>query len=267
MPNTLRQAVRYAAPPKLLRLAFDKILRDRRKCCTLEGTVSRRSATIPKTQSRRVAAWIYVVINPVVDSLDRELRLLNAENLTWRLNLGRCESIHSIQEYVEVVQWPNFQDFQAEHDIFLKTFSQHDAHLKSVNDRAQRVFDWLTSRPEFSRVIAELMEGNENAKLSTNPPPPFNNSRPEVLKMAAENVINNIPTLPVHYLFAPFWNLAASYLLPFRNLPEFVPLHDARAKLREISSGLKQGLEDQRLSFSRKFDIPAAPVPGLSLEA
>jgi hypothetical protein len=266
MPKIFRQVFRSAAASELLVVGADNFLRDREKCCTLEGTMSRRSANIPKTQSRRVAAWIYAVINPVVDSLGHEQKLLNTENLTWRSNLGRCESIHSIQEYVEVAQWPNFQDFQTEHDIFLKTFGQHDADLKSVNDRAQHVFDWLTSRPEFSRAIAELIEGNETANPSTNQPLPVNNSRPEVLKAAAENVINNIPTLPAHYLFAPFWNLAAFYLLPFRNLPEFVSLHDARAKLLEISSGLKQGLEDQRLSFSRKFDIPAAPIPGLSLE-
>lgn len=229
--------------------------------------MSRRSATLPKTQSRRVAAWIYAVINPVVDSLDRELRILDTENLSWRSNLGRCEFVHSIKEYVEVGQWPNFQDFQTEHPMFLETFGQHDSDLKSVNDRAKHVFDWLVSRPEFSTVIAELMEAYETARPSINPPAPrFNNSRPEILKMAAENVINNIPTLPTHYLFAPFWNFAAAHLLPFRNLPEFNPLHEARGKLREISSGLKQGLEDLRLSFSRKFDIPAAPIPGLSLE-
>jgi hypothetical protein len=267
MAKISRQVFRYEASPELIVVGLDKLLRDREKCCTLEGTMSRRSVTIPKTQSRRVAAWIYAVINPIADGLDRELRVLDAENLTWRSNLGRCEFIHSIQEYVEVGQWPNFQDFQTEHSLFLKIFSEHDTDLKLVNENGQRVFDWLVTRPEFSAVIRERMEAYEAASPTSGPQAPrFNNSRPELLKLAAENVINNIPTLPTHYLFAPFWNFASTQLLPFRNLPEFDPLHDARGKLREISSSLKQGLEDLRLSFSRKFDIPAAPIPGLSLE-
>jgi hypothetical protein len=267
MPKTLRQAFRYAAASELLVVGVDNLLRDREKCCTLESTMSRRSATIPKMQSRRVAAWIYAVINPIVDALERELTIFDTENLTWRSNLRRCESIHSIQEYVDVGQWPNFRDFEAEHNLFLETFGQHDADLKLLNDSARQAFDWLISQPDFSQEIARLMEDYEAARSSVSPQVPrFTDSRPELSKMAAENVINNIPTLPVHYLFAPFWNLAAAHLLPFRNLPEFDSLHGARGKLRELSSGLKQGLEDQRLKFSRKFDIPAAPIPGLSLE-
>src|SRR5271154_2047337 len=158
MSKIFRQAFRSAAASELLVVGVDNLLRDTEKCCTLEGTMSRRSATLPKTQSRRVAAWIYAVINPVVDSLDRELRILDTENLSWRSNLGRCEFVHSIKEYVEVGQWPNFQDFQTEHPIFLETFGQHDSDLKSVNDRAKHVFDWLVSRPEFSTVITELMD-------------------------------------------------------------------------------------------------------------
>jgi hypothetical protein len=139
--------------------------------------------------------------------------------------------------------------------------------LKLLNESAQKVFYWLISQAEFSAVMTALMEEYEAARSSTSPQPPrFNSDRPEFSNMAAENVINDIRTLPAHYLFAPFWNFASAQLLPFRNRSEFDPLHGARGKLREISSVLKQGLEDQRLSFSRKFDIPAAPIPGLSLE-
>jgi hypothetical protein len=266
-PRIVRRAFHLAASSELLVLRVNKPLRDREKCCTLEDTMSRRSATLPKTQSRRVAAWIYAVINPIVDALDRELRILDAENLTWRSNLGRCELIRSTQEYVDVGQWPNFHDFEAEHSLFLKTFGQHDSDLKLVNERAQQVYDWLVSWDEFSGAVGKLLDKYEAAGPSIGPQAPsFNNSRPELPKMAAENVINNIQNLPAHYLFAPFWNLAAKDLLPFRNLPRFEVLHDARAGLREISSGLKLGLEDLRLSLSRKFDVPAAPIPGLSLE-
>ncbi len=268
MPKTLRQVFQYAAGSELFVVGVDELLRDRRKCCTLESTMSRRSSTAPKSQSRRVAAWIYAVINPIVDALDRELKILDAENLTWRSNLGRCESIRSIQEYVDAGQWPNFRDFLAEHSLFLKSFGQHDSDLTLVNERAQRVFDWLMSWDQFSTSVGELLDRYERERSSIGPQAPsFNNSRPELPKIVGENIVNNIQSLPAHYLFAPFWNFAAKQLLPFRNLPEFAPLHHARGKLRDTSSELKQELEELRLSLSRKFDVPAAPFPGLSLEA
>jgi hypothetical protein len=74
-----------------------------------------RTEAAPRRQSRRVAAWIYMVINPIIEALQREVSLLEAENLTWRSSSGRCEFIKIIQEYVDSRQWPNLYDYQAEH--------------------------------------------------------------------------------------------------------------------------------------------------------
>jgi len=71
-----------------------------------------------RKQSRRVAAWIYVVINPIIDSLQRELSFLNSGNLTWRSRTNQCELIKTIQEYVDPGQWPNYQVFLAEYKSF-----------------------------------------------------------------------------------------------------------------------------------------------------
>src|SRR5713226_2826837 len=105
-----------------------------------------RSQTIrPKKQSRRVAAWIYVVINPVVDSLGRELELLNSGNLTWRSYSGRCEVIRTIQEYVDPLQWPNYYDFLSEHAGLKDGFTIHDSRLERLSAVAKETFDWLLS--------------------------------------------------------------------------------------------------------------------------
>jgi hypothetical protein len=229
--------------------------------------MSPRAKTLHEGQSRRVAAWIYAVINPMVDSLQRELSLLEVENLTWRSSSGRCEIIKLIQEYVDPRQWPNYSDFLADNSLFLKTFELHDADVQSLNSQAKKIYDWLLSWDQFSTTVAELLHSYENQRASIGPQAPsFSNSRSDLPKVAAENIINNIPTLPSHYLFAPFWNFASKSFLVFRGLPEFQPLHTSRAELTEISSALKAALEDHRLSLSRKFDVPAAPVPGISFE-
>jgi hypothetical protein len=227
----------------------------------------RMEATTPKRQYRRVAAWIYAVINPIIDSLQRELMLLEAENLTWRPSSGRCEFIKPIQEYVDVRQWPNYYDYSAEHTLFLKTFKEHDGDLLSLNSRAKAIYDWMISWKDFSSEVELLLGRYEGEKSRAGPQyPSFNNSRPELPKVAAESIINNIQSLPSHYTFAPFWNFASQDLLTLRNHPEFQSLHSLRSRLAEMSSALKARLEEHRLSLSRDFDVPAAPVPGLSFE-
>ena len=91
-------------------------------------------------------------------------------------------------------------------------------------------------------------------------------TRNDIPKMAAEYLINNAQTLPSHYVISAFWNSAGKNLLAFRNLPEFQPLHRCKDNLGEGSAKLKQVLESYRLTLSRDYDVPAAPVPGISFE-
>jgi hypothetical protein len=228
--------------------------------------MSERTEATPKRQYRRVAAWIYTVVNPVIESLQREVMLLDSENLTWRASSSRCEYIKLIQEYVDVKQWPNYSDYQLEHRAFLENFAEHDGNLKSLNGEAKGIYDWmLLSWKEYPVIIDECLTAYESARPSMGPQfPSFTNSRPELPKVAAENIINNIQSLPSHYVFAPFWNFASRQLLQYRNHSNFQSLHSLRAMLGQISSALKARLEDHRLFLSREFDVPAAPVPGIT---
>jgi hypothetical protein len=216
-------------------------------------------------QSRRVAAWIYAVINPTVEGLEHELEFLKKGNLTWRSITKRCEYVRTIQEYVDSRQWPNYKDFlnDNENAIFLKTFELHDNDLGNVNSAAEEVYAGLLSWSAFSGEVLRLLESYEGRRASEPQLPSFNLVRKELVQVAAENVINNVQSLPRHYTYSPFWNYASRELLTFRNLPHFPRLHEAQAQLHEISSALRGALEDHRITLSRKYDVPAAPVPGL----
>lgn len=219
-------------------------------------------------QERRVAAWIYVVVNPVVEALGHELGFLERGNLTWRSTTKRCEYIRTIQEYVDSRQWPNYKDFLSENEnaIFLKTFEAHDNVLMNANSAAEEVYRGLLSWTAFPVEVHRLLESYESRRASEPQWPSFNLVRTELVEVAAENVINNVQSLPRHYTYSPFWNYAARELLTFRNLPNFPRLHEAQAQLHEISSALRGALEDHRLRLSRKYDVPAAPVPGLPID-
>src|SRR6267378_2400573 len=114
--------------------------------------MTKRLDTPPKKQFRRVAAWIYAVINPIIDSLQRELSFLDSGNLTWRSRTNKCEFIRAIQEYVESTQWPNYQDFLAEHkaSALIPGFKQHDSNLEKLNTAAREVFLWIINSKQFS---------------------------------------------------------------------------------------------------------------------
>jgi hypothetical protein len=223
----------------------------------------------PKKQVRRVAAWIYAVINPIISSLERELFFLDSGNLTWRPHTGRCEMIRTIQEYVDSTQWPNYQDFVAEHKTsrFVPAFEQHDSNLNEVNVLAQQRFDSILSSTQILDSVNAELEFYESQKASLGPQAPsLTNIRKDIPKTVAEYLINNAQNLPSHYVISAFWNFNGKNLLSIRALPEFQPLRRATENLRKTSAVVKQGLEDYRLSLSRSYDLPAAPVPGVSLE-
>jgi hypothetical protein len=222
-----------------------------------------------RKQVRRVAAWIYVVINPIIDGLQRELSLLESANLTWRARTRQCEMIKKIQEYVDSTQWPNYQDFLAEHprSVFVTGFKQHDSNVEGLNNVAQVLFDRLLSWPEFQKEVQSALTTYENQRASLGPrAQSLSDMGKDIPEEIAQHVINNVQVLPSHYIISQFWNEVGSNLLSFRNRPEFGPLHQAREKLLQHSTRLKQALESHRLTLSRRYDVPAAPVPGVSFE-
>jgi hypothetical protein len=227
-------------------------------------TMASRSINGVRRQSRRVAAWLYTVVNPVLDSLGREVHFLEHGNVTWRANTRRCEFILTIQEYIQVEQWPNYSDFLAEHTAFKSAFKRHDAGVERLNAVALESFKWLQSWKEFSDTLSKLVEQYER-QIATSPAlgPPLNEFRRQLSDMASENVINNTQSLPSHYIIAKFWDVGGSQLLQFRNLPRFAPLNAASEDLARTSARVKRALEVRRLQLSREFDVPAAPVPGL----
>jgi hypothetical protein len=231
--------------------------------------MSRRVEVPPRRQVRRVAAWIYAVLNPIIDSLQRELSLLDSGNLTWRPQTGRCEMIRIIQEYVDPAQWPNYQDFLAEHpnSVFVPGFKQHDSELEKLNTVAQIIFSQLTSSNEFLESVKEALNRYESLRDSLGPQTPvLTHTHGDVPRMAAEYLINNAQSLPSHYLISAFWNSVGKNLLAFRSLSVFEPLHRSKDRVSEASAKLKLVSESYRLNLSRSYDVPAAPVSGISFE-
>ena len=211
-----------------------------------------------------------MVINPVIDSLGRELSLLNSANLTWRVRTGQSEIIKTIQEYVDPGQWPNYQVFVVEYknSLLLPGFKQHDSNLEAVNTAAKNVYLWLINTNMFIEMFEASLKQYEGQRSSLGPAAQsLVDMKQSVREEVAQHVINSVPTLPSHYVISSFWNFSGKNFLALRTAPEFQPLHRSTEKLLETSAKLKQALEAFRLTLSREYDVPAAPVPGIPFEA
>jgi hypothetical protein len=221
----------------------------------------RRVSNQPKRHSQRIAAWIYAVINPVWEGLQREIELLERGNTTWRYYSRRCEFIRPVQEYVDNTQWPNYSDFLVENSDFKDSFHSHDEALQALNNSADALFGWLLSFPRFNDKLELCVREYEERRSSDPLAPDLAHSNDELRKSAAEYLINNIQTLPHHYSFSKFWALASSSMFELASMKNFEAVRSAAGRLKSTSQQLKTALEDQRLTLSRKYDLPAAPIP------
>jgi hypothetical protein len=208
-----------------------------------------------------VAAWIYAVINPIIDGLEREQGFLQSGNLTWRYYSQRCEYILPIRGYLEGNQGPNYSDFLAENPSCRESFRVYDESVEAVNNSASAIYGWLLSGDQLAQGLAVSLNEYEARRTSGPRLADMRYEQADLPKFAAEYLINNIQSLPSHYLLWRFWEIASGSLLPLRELNNFDPLRRSVQVLRQQSQAVKKDLEDLRLEFSRVYDLPAAPIP------
>lgn len=220
-----------------------------------------------RRHSKRVEAWMYVVINPILESLERETLLLADGNLTWRAHSGRCEAIRVLQDYIDHSQWPNYEDFLEEHRDceFTSTIAEHDSGVHKINATAARFYRSLLDDQEFmSSLEGELSFYEEQRRLLRSDASELIHSIPELPRLVVEYVINNAQSLPSHYLISAFWNANGRKLLRYRETNQFRDVSRDSEDLARVADRLKRDLTSLRFALSRSFDIPAANVPSIS---
>lgn len=163
--------------------------------------------TSPGPYPRRVASWIYTVINPVIESLRGEVRHLESGNVSWRWYSRRCEYIRFVRDYVEPHNSPNFDDFLIENEEFVKRFERHDTSLRKTEHKAAKFYDLLFSEVIFKEQVNQALQEFELAgDLAQSSAPNLDSLAKELSQYVAEYIINNIDSLPAHYTTSSFGN-------------------------------------------------------------
>src|SRR5258708_8226836 len=226
------------------------------------------SISQPNPGSRRVAAWIYTVINPLIDALRREDRLLQQRNLSWRYHSQRFEYILPVREYIGPNVMPNLEDFTADNPAFDHKFELHNQRVAAAEELATAFYEMLIAAPIFNQKVNEAFKKYEPKVTSTQNYASIESIKEHLPKFVAENLINNAHELPAHYTIHSFWKTFAndfqryiSEFEGFKGRQSFIKLNQAADALKETSSSLLHDLEAHRQILCREFDVPAAQPP------
>jgi hypothetical protein len=225
---------------------------------------------VPPPRSNRVQAWVYTILNPVIEHLRRELRLLEKGNLSWRFYSRKCEYVRSVCEYIDNDQLPNFEDFLADrlNEGFRSTIDVHDSAVSGVETSAGTFFDGLLRSSLFLNEVKKAFEEYQSQAHGKPLYPDPDSIERDLPKYVAEYLINRIELLPSHYLTHKFWEefrnrfeLSAADFDPYRQRESFALFQRSLQGLRAISTELLAAMEVHRFSLCSTYDIPAAPLP------
>jgi hypothetical protein len=214
----------------------------------------------PGRGSERVKAWVYAILNPVIDSLCRETDLLRGGNLSWRAYKKRCEYIHPINELIDTSHRPILDDFLAEDSTVRDRFGEHDSALAKLEEIAGKFFQLLVQSSSFQQQVAECLNGYQSKRASNPVLPELLDMRSRIPEYVAEFIINNAESLPRQYTMYSFWEEYRHQFSQFKRDGTFNAVRDAAGSLWETSERLKRDLESRRLELVREYDIPAAPI-------
>jgi hypothetical protein len=194
--------------------------------------------------------------------------LLRKGDLTWRYRYRSCEYIRPISGYIEVSQWPNYEDFLADNQNFRTDFEAHDRRVSEVESSAGLLFDGLLQSAVFLKRVQEALEqyrsvGGGHALYAN-----AEDDKERVPRVVAEFLVNRTGSLPEHYGLHTFWENSRGRFETLED--QFEPdqqrellaraVENAAGALRETSEKLESSLTAHRRLLCIEYDIPPAPV-------
>jgi len=223
------------------------------------------NVNIPPARANRVQAWVYAILNPVIEGVRRELQLIEKGNLSWRFYSKKCEYIRPVVEYIDANQSPNYEDFLADgmNEGFKSGIDVHDNAVFTVEAAATTLFDGLMRSALF---LNEVKKAFDEYKLRAHDKPQYpdpDSIERDLPKYVAQYLINRTDLLPGHYLIHKFWEEFRSRfdLSAYQLRESFQAFKLSIHTLKDTSQGLLAALEKHRYGLCSTYDIPAAPIP------
>jgi hypothetical protein len=204
----------------------------------------------------RRKAWIYSVINPLLEGLRIEAAFLGRENWTFRRYNRDLEFIRPVRILIGYKSIPNLDDLTNSKPATQKAIERRDAQRDKLRDACRTAFDALAASPDFQRKVSDALQIVESET-------PGETSRlihPAVKahEVIAELVVNR-GGIPDHAGTYPFWSRFRSEFMPFRVGAEFDAADQAGRELEKCNNDLALELKQLRGALAEQYDIPWAP--------
>ena len=201
-----------------------------------------------KPGPRRVEAWIYGVINPLEEALERESLDGRRRDPGYRWRTDSLENLLALRSYLSRSAVVIMDELLSFHPALVELEKKHDALLGRIKQAATATFDSLCENPEFQALVksrfAQVCE-------------------PEtMLQMVAEDVVND-EAASVDFVEASYrhvWKETRQELMQLREQSNYLPLRSALRELEEESDQMRSQLLALRAQLSEEFDIPPASL-------
>ncbi len=220
-----------------------------------------RKTKRPQRGSRRVAAWVHEVINPLLEAVPVEISFLESGNTTWRFYTEQPEYLRPIKRYIAPQARPILDDFRLANSDAAKRLARHDDLLAHLVAAALDAYRALMNREDFVESarnrLAEFMRNSPKPEYPGGAIP-----EPDFPKLVAERVVNAIRELFSYHSDAKFWEHYRAEFVKFGSGPEFESLHAARDALLKYDRELYDWLHKKSFRLCEEYDVPAAPFPG-----
>ena len=206
-----------------------------------------------------VRAWFNTVLNPLLQALQTEIRLLADGNLTWRFEQRTLASFASAKAYIAQLAWPNLEQFLSLFPEYREVIEAHDRDVRMLLEACREMETALVrSRgmlEQFQRIEEAVQRNGRNIADF------FGAIRQEdFTKDFAEYIINGIRHLPGYYTTAPIWNEYSQDFLAIRDSNEvrgsWKAVQAAVAALTESSERLIASLDATRNLLSLREGVP-----------
>jgi len=208
------------------------------------------SGTIPRRERRK--AWIYTVINPLLEGLRIEETFLARNNWTFRRYNRELEFIRPARILIGYKSVPNLEDLTASKPDMGEAIKDRETRREKLRAGCEAAFEALIAEPDFrQRVDNAKRESPGEARTLEHPAVPF-------YEVVAEAVVNH-GGVPSHAGFYPFWSRFQSEFLSLRIGPAFEAADQAGREFRECNDDLERKLTQLRSALAEDDDIPWAP--------
>lgn len=218
-----------------------------------------KGASRPATRKRseRVKAWMYSVLNPLMEALRAETLSLSKKNITWRYSTDGMEFIVATRELIQPSLRPNYDDLLRGYAVVKPQMEDRDKKFETLRGQASNCWKQLTEYTDFRHVVGNQLkqwrdEGNSYPGGAI--------PEEEFWLLIAEHILNNAAELPFYYTNRPFWSRFGQSLLALRVGQPFSQLEKSTVELKKSDETLIKFLDQSRSNLCEQYDIPAAPV-------